>query len=496
MMKSLRSREGILVLTLAAAAALRVFLFASAFPFFTNVDEHRHVDLVLKYARGYAPLPGSDAYEPELPGLLARYGSPEYHVHDERFRERGVAPPSWQRDPAEVRRQIEANTAYFARRPNMEAYQPPLYYAIAGGWLAFGRAIGVEGGALLYWVRQLNAVFAFALVLVSYAFLREIYPERALMRLAVPALLVAFPLDVFYYVTRDALPPLLVALGFFLALRLAAEPVRPPAAWALTGGVAAAAFLCKYNTVVLLGVYAGLSALVLARRGGAPPGTGRRVLLLWSVALVPIAVWLLHNQLHFGSWTATADKVARLGWGEKPVGAWLDHPLFSVSGIAWFVAELVPQFWRGEIVWHREVLSSPAADHFYLALTLVAVVLTAVGLRRPGRSRVAEGMALGLVVGSAALLGFLSLLFEFSADTNPTAERPFFVQGRLVSGALVPLLLVVARGVEVATAPLRGRAGPVVAWICIAGIATVSLASEIRLSAPVFASAYNWFHLP
>ena len=160
MMKSLPSREGILVLTLAAAAALRVFLFASAFPFFTNVDEHRHVDLVLKYARGYAPLPGSDAYEPEVPGLLARYGSPEYHVHDERFRERGVAPPSWQRDPAEVRRQIEANTAYFARRPNMEAYQPPLYYAIAGGWLAFGRAIGVEGGALLYWVRQLNAVFA------------------------------------------------------------------------------------------------------------------------------------------------------------------------------------------------------------------------------------------------------------------------------------------------------------------------------------------------
>ena len=56
------------------------------------------------------------------------------------------------------------------------------------------------------WASRRSWLLAFALVLVSYAFLREIYPERALMRLAVPVLLVAFPLDVLYYVTRDALP--------------------------------------------------------------------------------------------------------------------------------------------------------------------------------------------------------------------------------------------------------------------------------------------------
>ena len=70
--------EGRLMLALALLAGVRVLVFSLAFPFFSNVDEHRHFDVVLKYARGYLPSPGPDPYEPETARLLGRFGSPEY----------------------------------------------------------------------------------------------------------------------------------------------------------------------------------------------------------------------------------------------------------------------------------------------------------------------------------------------------------------------------------------------------------------------------------
>jgi len=36
-------------------AAVRVLVFSAAFPFFNNVDERRHFDLVIKYAYGDVP---------------------------------------------------------------------------------------------------------------------------------------------------------------------------------------------------------------------------------------------------------------------------------------------------------------------------------------------------------------------------------------------------------------------------------------------------------
>jgi hypothetical protein len=41
-----------LIFGLGAVAAIRVFVFAAAFPFFNNVDEQAHVDLVVKYSHG------------------------------------------------------------------------------------------------------------------------------------------------------------------------------------------------------------------------------------------------------------------------------------------------------------------------------------------------------------------------------------------------------------------------------------------------------------
>ena len=68
-----RTRGGQLALLLSIFAGLRVLLFSAAFPFFSNIDEHRHVDVVLKYDRGYLPAPDNDAYEHEMGTYLAMH---------------------------------------------------------------------------------------------------------------------------------------------------------------------------------------------------------------------------------------------------------------------------------------------------------------------------------------------------------------------------------------------------------------------------------------
>jgi hypothetical protein len=93
-MSSVRSREGAFVVALATLAALRVLLLSAAFPFFSNVDEHRHVDGVLKYAGGYLPRPDNGGYEPETARYLGMFGSPEYHLREGARGAYDVPPPS------------------------------------------------------------------------------------------------------------------------------------------------------------------------------------------------------------------------------------------------------------------------------------------------------------------------------------------------------------------------------------------------------------------
>ena len=68
-----------LVFLFCAIAALRVFTFSAAFPFFNNVDEQAHLDLVMKYARGDVPR-GLGHYSPESANVIALYGTPEYFI--------------------------------------------------------------------------------------------------------------------------------------------------------------------------------------------------------------------------------------------------------------------------------------------------------------------------------------------------------------------------------------------------------------------------------
>jgi len=489
-------RDRAVAFALAALAALRVAAFAAGFPFFSNVDEHRHIDAVLKYARGFLPTPGDQMYEPQMPTLLGVYGSPEYHMRDGT----DVRPPPWRGSMADTVGMIEYNERFLRGRPNLEASSPPVYYALAGAWLAAARSVGVESGRLLYWVRGLNAVGYFALVLASFALVRAAYPTERFVHLGVPALLVVFPQDALYYITPDALSPLLGAAGL-AALTAASIRTNAPAwLFGFAGLACGLAFLTKYTNAVLVAL-CGVATLVAMLRGG---GSRARLGWMWLGLGVPIAIWLGRNQLVFGDWLATGVKLERLGWGTNPLAAYWNHPILSVSGLRIFATELLQTFWRGELVWHRKPMFSPAADAFYVLSSLGYLGLAGWGFASRLRSRadrarpetLCDGLCLAVLALSAAVLALLSMHFVFGNRTNPTAANPYLSQGRLVACALVPFAVVYVRGIAFATARLPMRSRIPAAWGLLACTLAVVVVSELRVSAAVFASPYNWFHFP
>lgn len=486
------SRERAVVAALAVFAVLRVWAFAFAFPFFTNVDEHRHVDMALKYARGYWPRAGEGAYESEMAGLLASFASPEYATP----RGDTVPPPLGQARPGALARRLEQGERFVSSGPNLEAFQPPVYYAVAGAWLGALRALGAGPALQLYGVRALGGLALGALVAAAFAWLRAAAPDEPLLFLGVPALLAVFPMDAFFYVTPDAASPALAGGAVAVALGAATGRARARV-WAGAGALAAAAFLAKYTNAMVVGALAVATVASLARRDAPPSSRWRGPAAAWVAFAAPALAWLVRNRLVFGSFTASETKLSYLGWGSRSLADWPGHPLFHLSGWLEFLGGLVPMFWRGEIVWRREVLALPAADLFYTVTTAALLGLAAAwALRRGGGpAALAVRGSLAVVALAVAQLAVLSMSFVFHTTSNPPADHPFFVQGRLVSGALLPFAVLYVQGLRVATAPLPPAWRRRCAAAALAVVAGVCLASEVWLSRPVFRSAYNLYHL-
>jgi uncharacterized membrane protein len=90
------------------------------------------------------------------------------------------------------------------------------------------------------------------------------------------------------------------------------------------------------------------------------------------------------------------------------------------------------------------------------------------------------------------LLAALSMAFDFGASFYPSKASPYFSSGRLLSGSLVPFLIVYVAGLEL-WLPSRGRA--FWTWAILVAVAAIQLGSEVILTAEVFRSPFNAFHL-
>jgi hypothetical protein len=217
--------------------------------------------------------------------------------------------------------------------------------------------------------------------------------------------------------------------------------------------------------------------------------------------------WGARNTGLFGEPTARTLIFQTLGWQVRPVGALLDHPIFSFAGLLHFLDGLCRDFWRGRFMWNGEFMSHSWADAVYLVTSgiFLAAATVAVGrglawwLRDRHRELDAE-MRVGIsawltVAGGVALLAFFSIWIQTGERSVPPRSDPFFTMGRLISGCIVPFALLWVYGLATATGRLPERVrAPLRAGILGVVVATIGV-SEAWLSASPARSEYNWFRL-
>ena len=484
----------LVIACLCALAAIRVFVFSAAFPFFNNVDEQAHVDLVIKAARHNAPR-GIENFSSEAASYFAIYRSPEYFVPPEQYGGQ-YPPPIWQLRPDEQQRVANEEIPFWESRSNHESGEPPGYYATAGSWFNLGHAVGLRGLGLLYWIRFLNVALAAALVWIGYQVAEIVFRDRTFPAIATAALLAIWPQSSFYSIQGDSLSPVIFGIGF-IALAKIFNSERPNAWLGVWLGLAAAT-TCLIKTANLPLLVVLVAALVLkavqfARRGELSHGS--LFLAAFAVsAVLPLVPWLYWNEQHFGDLTATKSKIELLGWTPKAFAAWWSHPIFTPVGAKNFWAELMASFWRGEFIWHGERMATWWSDAFYWVASTIAFGVALVSLVIHRRSEPKRAILWLAALSFASLVGFLVMLsirFDFGECPYPSRDHPFFTSGRLLNAAAVPFFLLFGYAIDQLVNWIRRTW---VRWVLLSVVLLLTLGWQLSINGPALASRYNFFH--
>jgi hypothetical protein len=477
-----------IVLSLCAVAAVRVLVFAAAFPFFNNVDEQAHVDLVVKYSHGQIPRK-IEPFASESALYFAVYSTPEYFLKPEQYGG-NYPPPTWLLSSEERRKILDEEVPFWEARANHESGEPPLYYAAAGAWMNLARGFGLRGLSLLYWVRFLNIALAAVLVWIGFAAARSTFPQNQFLQLGVPTLLALWPQSAFYSIQGDAFSPICFGIAFLGLTKILKQERVGIVLTIWTGLALAATCLIKTSNLPLPIIALAVSAWKMFRHGKWNfVALGVFVL---SVA-VPLMIWFAWNSQHFGDLTATKSKIELLGWTRKPITQWLPHPIFTFHGLREFWPELSASFWRGEFVWHLERMASRFADMFYAVSTALVIFASIIFLRRDADKdrQPILWLALLSLLSVLAFLVVLSMSFDFGKCPYPTREHPYFTSGRLLNAAAVPFFLLFVYVID--------RVGEWtkrewVRWGLLGATALLLLVSQLQTNAPAFSSRYNFFH--
>jgi hypothetical protein len=494
MLGSVRAKQQLLILLFSGVAAVRVFIFSAAFPFFSNIDEDLHFDLITQYSHANVPR-SFDQLKDETLNWIVPYASPEFLFPPEYFPGGAFPAPLWKQPWSKVDREIASTRAGWSSEINFQSAQPPLYYALATAWWWIGKHIGLTGLQSLYWIRFLNVFVVALMVWLGYVTARAIAAERLDLCIGVPLLLACIPQNVFYAMNNDVLSPVCFGALFLCILQWLRTNAPSPLLGVATGLSVAATCLTKLSNLPLvaiaLAIIAARSLTIIVRT----PRSGLIALAaLVLCAAIPVSALMFWTKLHFGDFTGSTGKIGLLGWTRKPFGDWLQHPIFTPRGVWTFWSDLIASFWRGEVSWHGQPMRWRGADGFYAISSLLVVVAAIVGLgKQTGLSafqRQAIGSAILIFVAGVAFLALLSIQFDFGYCINPSRAHPYFTSGRLLSGALIPFAVVYVYAVSWILRPIK----PALPLVVIGLIVLFGATCEILVDRIVFVSPHNWFH--
>jgi len=491
------THERAIVWLLCLLAGVHVFVFSAAFPFFSNVDEQVHLDLALRYSHGQVPRALDTPCSEALP-YFAIYNTPEFLWPSDTYPQGQFPSPPWKQPLDKIKPMLQSRVAAWETVKNYEVSQPPLYYSLAGCWWRIGKAIGVQNGFLLYWVRFLNVFFVALLVWLGFVAARMIFPDNLFLRLGVPALIAFMPQTAFYSIQNDVLSPLCFGGAFILLVRwLQAE--QPGVRLGIFTGLAmAATFLTKISNAPLLAVSA-LAVLLKTWRLFRTERLRPAMPALFAFAIcagLPVMLWLVWCKIIFGDFTGSEAKIKFLGWTHQPFAEWWQHPIFTPHGFWTFLSGNLATLWQGEILWHRKPLAIHGVDSFYAVLSAGLLALALVALfQRPAVTTTSQWrtlcFAFGCFAAIVAFFGWLSIIYDFHDCFYPSRAHPYFTSGRLLLGALIPFLLLFVFGLDRALTRFSNFAK----FFMLTGIILFMLISEITIDWPIFQNPYNWFHM-
>jgi len=478
-------------------ALMRILIFAAAFPLFNNVDEQFHYEMVYRFAHGYMPEKELPRIDPEMARVFTLYGTSEYFTSQQLLRSAHMDTPIAGL-PAQIREvQYRPLYDYWTQQRDMEAQSPPVYYLLAAVWLRIGERLGMKDWTLAYWVRFMNAIVYAIFVWISFLFTKEVVPGRVFLCVAVPTFLAVFPQDIFFGMNRDILSPLLTALALLLLFRTLKQGVG--SGYGLFAGafLVGISFLTEVSNFLYFAVLA-VVLYVLGTKAASSDDGARKATVIWiagiSALFLPM-LWMLRNRLVLGDFTGSKAKTSQLGWTIKPWHDMLQHPIFSLTGINRFLADLIPVYWRGEYNWGGNPLKWGMADRFYVISSYFFIAIFALYLLRDSEvvdrlERLSAYVSLYLVLGSVLFLAAISLPYDFHQCFYPSRAYPYFVSGRIVNGSLLPFALIYLTGIEYLWRPIRKYVHPI---FPVLAICVFIICAEISIRSPVFHSDFNFF---
>jgi branched-subunit amino acid transport protein len=491
-----KSREWKIVLLFCTLAAVRVFIFSAAFPFFNNVDEAIHFDLVLKYSHGDVPRK-METISPDSAGYLALMNSHAYLGIPERFPGGQLPPPPWTLPAEKMKQDLDTRSADWQIQENYEVSQTPLYYSLAGAWWHVGQWLGFHDGRLVYWLRFLNVMMVAALVWISYVAARTLFPDNLFLQTGAPALIAFIPQTEFYSISNDLLPALCFGITFICLLKWLSLEKPTVRLGVMTGLAFAATYLAKETTLPLLAV---VGAMVLVQTWQAVrEGKFRTALPVFAGFLfcseLPILGWTIWCKVNFGDFTGSIVKTRFLNWTVKPFAEWWQHPIFTPGGFWTFLSGLIGTFWQGEFFWHHQPMALPgtSASYTILSLVLLAAALSAIfsqGILQPQRQ--ALQLSLSFFVAAVGFFALMSIVYDFHDCPYPSRDYPYFTSGRLLLGVLIPFSLLIVCGIN----QMLKRFKDAAKFSVLTALILIMFALEVATNWPAFSNEYNWFHLP
>jgi len=490
-------KEKLFILFLCLIAAAHVFIYSATFPFFNNVDEPYHFDMVVKYSQTHFPR-GLETVSPESSYYLVMYNCMAYTGQTNSFLEGQFPHPLWTESSKDISDSLSYDEAFWERLPNYECSQAPLYYFVTGTFWDIEKRFGFSKKDLIYSIRFLNAAFVAILVWLGYVAVRIVFPENLFLKLAVPALLASMPQTSFYSIDNDVLSPVCYGALFICLLRLICKGAINIKAGLLFGAAFAAAFLTKATNLPMLGIAAIIAAVKLWQltRVNKISAVSKFILSAFIIVAPPIITWCLWCKNHFGDLTGAHQNIEFMGWTLKPFAEWWQHPIFSPHGFWICISAQLKTFWRGEFMWHNEPLASTTIDMIYIISSLI-FLCTAVTSLIPKLSSASQVQKQAVLTSFLTFLSgmiffaFLSIIYDFHNTHGPSPEHIYFSNGRLILGSLIPFLLLIVYGLDRLLIPIKCK------WpkfLILIGIIFYMLISEAVVDSPIFQNEFNWFH--